>query len=70
MSVTSAEHWPLSWYLRDYTQVAYHGKLAGLETAAIVIGHANQDSELRSRLGEAFTRLGMWPLRPGVAEEC
>lgn len=66
ISVTSTEHWPLSWYLRDYTQTGYHGAIAGLDTAAIVVGHVNQDGELRSRMGRNFTRLGAYPLRPGV----
>jgi uncharacterized protein (TIGR03663 family) len=66
ISVTSSEHWPLSWYLRDFTQVGYHGSITGLDTAVMVVGHANQDGELRGRLRQDFTRVGAYPLRPGV----
>ena len=35
--VTSAEHWPLPWYLRDYTGAGYHGQVPDQIDASIVI---------------------------------
>ncbi len=69
--VASPDYWPLPWYLRDYTHVAYTGSL-NVEpgqipsiTQPIVIANATQKSQLEGlpgwmTIGRAFT------LRPGV----
>jgi hypothetical protein len=64
--VTAPEHWPLPWYLRDFSQTAYHDRMREGREAVVVIGGQNQDGALADALGPAFVRLGKFPLRPGV----
>jgi uncharacterized protein (TIGR03663 family) len=65
------EYWPLPWYLRDYKNADFSGRLPGAESGPpqfsqpIVIANANQQSALNEMPGwrmlpEAYT------LRPGV----
>lgn len=64
IAVVSPEHFPLSWYLRDYT-AGYYGRVTKTNHP-IFIGSHRQDEELRVLLGERYLRIGMYPLRPGV----
>ncbi len=64
ITITSSEYWPLPWYIRDYRQVAYPGRLSDLN-ASIIIGAQDQDAELKARLGESYERIAVYPLRPG-----
>ncbi len=62
--VMSPEHWPLPWYLRDYTHVGYWGKV--IETSEpILIVHENQVAEVESTLGSKYRLIGSYDMRPG-----
>jgi uncharacterized protein (TIGR03663 family) len=65
IAITTTEYWPLPWYLRDYTKVAWYSKIAKGDYS-IVIGSREQEGELQKALGDSFTRVGSYPLRPGV----
>ncbi len=62
--VMSPEHWPLPWYLRDYTHVGYWGKV--IQTSEpILIVHENQVAEVESLLGSRYRLIGSYDMRPG-----
>lgn len=65
ISVTSAEYWPLPWYLRNYTRVGYHGRVVTFNDS-IVIGSEEQEPELQPELGDQYKKVGSYLLRPGV----
>jgi uncharacterized protein (TIGR03663 family) len=64
ISVVSPEHWPLPWYLRDYTHVGYWGHM--VETSEpIVIALKPQVPEVERQLGGKYRRFSTHDLRPG-----
>jgi predicted membrane-bound mannosyltransferase len=65
MTVATPEYWPLPWYLRDYKNVGYFGRVVPTETP-IVIGSKKQEAELRAMLPLRYRLAGSYPLRPGV----
>jgi len=65
IAVTSPDYWPLPWYLRSYPGVGYHGKITSTK-APIVVGSEAQEHELDEMLGEQYTQVGHYSLRPGV----
>ncbi|MGH9568693.1 MAG: flippase activity-associated protein Agl23, partial [Candidatus Angelobacter sp.] len=64
ISVMSPEHWPLPWYLRDYTHAGYWGKVVQT-TEPIVIAHENQIAEVQRVLGDKYREYSIHELRPG-----
>lgn len=66
ITVTSPEHWPLAWYLREYPGAGFYGEIPETISGAIVVGHGSQDATLARKLGSSYRRLGEYPLRPGV----
>jgi uncharacterized protein (TIGR03663 family) len=65
INITSPEYWPLPWYLRDYTRVGYAGRIA-VADEPLVIGSDTQELELEAALGDRYTRIDSYQLRPGV----
>jgi uncharacterized protein (TIGR03663 family) len=64
--IASPEHWPLPWYLRDFPNVGYVGKVAVPSGEAMVIGEDTQERELQQVLGGRYDRVGTYELRPGA----
>jgi uncharacterized protein (TIGR03663 family) len=64
ISVVAPEHFPLSWYLKDYP-AGYYGRVTDTKDE-IFIGAVQQDDALRTQLGDRYVRGGQFPLRPGV----
>jgi uncharacterized protein (TIGR03663 family) len=64
IAVTSPDHFPLSWYLRQY-RVGFYGKPVATGDP-IVIASEDQPSVLEPLLGHEYERIGMYVLRPGV----
>ena len=64
IAVTSQDHFPLSWYLRDYP-TGYYGKVV-VTKDPLVIGSTDQQEALDAALGNGFERIGVYTLRPGV----
>jgi uncharacterized protein (TIGR03663 family) len=62
--VMSPEHWPLPWYLRNYTHVGYWGKVIDTSEPILIV-HENQVEEVESRLGDRYRRVSSHELRPG-----
>ncbi|HET9839132.1 MAG TPA: flippase activity-associated protein Agl23 [Candidatus Angelobacter sp.] len=64
ITVMSPEHWPLPWYLRDYPNVGYWGKIVDT-SEPLVIALEPQAPEVERRLGKNYRRLSTHELRPG-----
>jgi uncharacterized protein (TIGR03663 family) len=62
--VMSPEHWPLPWYLRNYTHVGYWGKVIDTSEPILVV-HENQVEEVERTLGARYRRVSNHDLRPG-----
>jgi uncharacterized protein (TIGR03663 family) len=65
ITVVSPEHWPLPWYLRDYTHVGYWGRLVPT-SEPIVIALKTQVPELEQQL-RGYRLFSTHELRPGNA---
>lgn len=65
MAVLTPEYWPLPWYLRDYKNAGYLGKVEPT-TAVIVIASVQQYAEVVHVLAGRYRLVGAYPLRPGV----
>ena len=64
IAVLSPEHWPLPWYLREYTHVGYWGHV--VETSEpIVIALQDQAKQLQQQLGGNYRVFSTHELRPG-----
>ena len=63
--VTAPEYWPLPWYLKDYRNVGYFGRIVPTE-APVVIGSGRQERQLALLLGTRYRLASRYPLRPGV----
>jgi uncharacterized protein (TIGR03663 family) len=64
ISIFSPEHWPLPWYLRNYPNAGYWGKVVD-STQPILIVHENQLAEVDRTLGAHYRRIRGYDLRPG-----
>jgi uncharacterized protein (TIGR03663 family) len=69
ITVTSAEYWPLPWYLREYSRAGYYGHVV-TPHEQIVIASASQEATLRPLLNSDYVRVASYPLRPGVELVC
>jgi uncharacterized protein (TIGR03663 family) len=65
ITVMSAEHWPLPWYLRDYGHAGYWGTVVD-SSEPILIVHENQVAEVERKLGGKYRLVASYDLRPGV----
>ena len=64
ITVMSPEHWPLPWYLRDYPNVGYWGKVVDT-TQPIILAHVDQKAEVDQRFGDKYREISEHDLRPG-----
>lgn len=57
----------MPWYLRDYKQVGYAGRvLAGTTNDALIIATTTQSAEMQAKHGARYQLVGIYPMRPGV----
>jgi uncharacterized protein (TIGR03663 family) len=75
VTITSPEYWPLPWYFRDYPGVGYVGNVVDHydpKASPMVIGKESADTKedqagkLRVTLGNDYSEVGVYTLRPGV----
>ena len=64
IAVTSPDHFPLSWYLRNYP-AGYYGRPV-VTGDPLVIASEDQQQVLDIMLGDRYARTGSYRLRPGV----
>lgn len=65
IAVLSPDYWPLPWYLRDYKRVGYYGQASPTNSSLVII-NISQEPELLPTLEPHYTRVDIYPLRPGV----
>jgi uncharacterized protein (TIGR03663 family) len=66
LAILTPDYWPLPWYLRDYRNAGYLGRVEPTNST-IVIASLRQQSEVVHALGERYRFVGVYPSRPGVA---
>jgi hypothetical protein len=55
------------WYLRDYKQANFHGRLVDTNDAEMIIAKKDeQDAEVIRRYSAKYEYVGSYALRPGV----
>ena len=64
ITFVTPDYWPLPWYMRDYPQAIFHGKVVETDEPMIV-ANVNQEAEL-AQFATGYTRAGTYHLRPGV----
>src|SRR6478672_1273946 len=64
ITVVSPEHWPLPWYLREYKNVGYWGRIVPT-SEPIVIALQPQVPEVERQLGKEYREYSTHDLRPG-----
>jgi uncharacterized protein (TIGR03663 family) len=64
ITVVSPEHWPLPWYLREYTHVGYWGHVVPT-SEPIVIALKSQVPQVAQQLGGNYRVFSTHELRPG-----
>jgi predicted membrane-bound mannosyltransferase len=64
IAVVSPEHWPLPWYLREYTHVGYWGHVVDT-SEPIVIALKSQVPEVERHLSGEYREYSTHELRPG-----
>ena len=65
ITVMSPEHWPLPWYLRDFPNAGYWGKVVDTHEP-IIIAREDQIAEVQRTLGDKYRLYSSHDLRPGV----
>ena len=61
-----ADYWPLPWYLRAFSQVAFWDKLPDNLDAPVVIGSSKLNRTLVAKLDPTHMDIGYYELRPSV----
>ncbi|HKW77044.1 MAG TPA: flippase activity-associated protein Agl23 [Terriglobales bacterium] len=65
VTVMSPEHWPLPWYLRDFPNAGYWGKVVDTHEP-IIVAREDQIPEVQRTLGDKYRLYSSHDLRPGV----
>ena len=72
ITIVAPEYWPLPWYFRDFTRVAYTGRMTP-STEPLIIAAEGQDAEMEQQFGQDYQQVnsglnesGSFSLRPGV----
>lgn len=67
IEIVSPEYWPMPWYLNDYPNAVFQGKIVDANSAEMIVAKdGTQDAEIVSRYGVRYRLAGKYPLRPGV----
>ncbi len=67
IEIVSPDYWPMPWYMNDYPNAAFSGKLVDATTAEMIVAKKEeQEAEVVSRYASHYKYIGEYPLRPGV----
>src|SRR5439155_25557894 len=66
IEILSPDYLPLNWYLRDFGDVSYFGKVIERPGAPIVIARSDAADQVEAVLGAGYSRES-YALRPGVS---
>jgi uncharacterized protein (TIGR03663 family) len=65
ITIMSPEHWPLPWYLREYPNSGYYGRIVPT-SEPVIVAHQDQSGEIETKMGTLYRRFHSYELRPGV----
>jgi uncharacterized protein (TIGR03663 family) len=67
VQIVSPDYWPMVWYMRQYPQAIFHGRLANADDAELIVTKkTDQDTEAIARYAAGYKIEGEFALRPGV----
>ncbi len=67
IEIGSPDYWPMTWYLVDYKQANFHGRLIDASTAEMIVAKKDdQDADVIRKYSTHYKYVGVYPLRPGV----
>jgi len=67
IQIVSPDYWPMVWYMRDYPNAVFHGKVADADNAEMIVAKkGEQDSDVMRRYAANYEYIGSYALRPGV----
>jgi hypothetical protein len=67
IEVVSPDYWPMVWYMRDYKQANFHGRLVDATDAEMIVAKKkDQDQEVIRRYSARYMLVGAYHLRSGV----
>ena len=66
ISVAAPEYWPMPWYLRNYKNVGYHGRVVAANNEAVIIASKAQMAEVQMTNGARYLLVKDYEMRPGV----
>jgi hypothetical protein len=67
IDIVSPDYWPMVWYLKDYKQANFHGRLVDNSDAEMIVAKkVDQDNEVIRRYAARYEYVGSYALRPGV----
>lgn len=67
IEVVSPDYWPMVWYLRNYKQANFHGRMVDTSDAEMIVAKKkDQDEEVVRKFSGRYKFLGPYHLRSGV----
>lgn len=67
IEIVSPDYWPMVWYLRDYEQANFHGRMIDSTDGEVIVAKKNdQDAEVIRKFSARYVYLGPYHLRSGV----
>ena len=67
IEIVSPDYWPMVWYVKDYKQANFHGRLVDTTDAEMIVAKKDeQDAEVIRRYSSRYEYIGSYALRPGV----
>ncbi len=67
IEIVSPDYWSMPWYMNDYPNAVFDGKLVDATTAEMIVAKKEeQDAEVVARYALHYKYAGEYPLRPGV----
>jgi uncharacterized protein (TIGR03663 family) len=66
INVAAPEYWPMPWYLRNYKNVGYQGRVVPTANEAVIIASKAQNAEVQATHGARYQFVKDYEMRPGV----
>ena len=66
IDIVSPDYWPMVWYVREYKQANFHGRMVDSDAELIVAKKNDQDAEVTRKFAAKYVYLGPYHLRSGV----
>lgn len=67
IEIVSPDYWPMVWYLRNYKQANFQGRIIDSTDAEMIIAKKNdQDAEMVKKYSANYEYVASYALRPGV----